>query len=42
MDEKLCITVQLSHYTSKLGPVDISQVIYIDTLEYFPQPAQDL
>ena len=33
MDEKLCITVQLSHHTSKLGPVDISQVIYIEPLD---------
>ena len=33
MDEKLCIIVQLCHHTSKLGPVDISQVIYIEPLE---------
>ena len=33
MYKKLCTTVQLSHYTSKTFPGDISQVIYIDPLE---------
>ena len=29
----LCITVQLSQYGSKLGPGEISQVVYSDPLE---------
>ena len=33
MYEKLCITVQLSHYHFKIGPGDIYQVIYLEPLD---------
>ena len=33
MHEKLCITVQLSHYLYKIGPGYISKVIYLEPPE---------
>ena len=31
--EKMCMTMQLSHHTSNLGPGDISLVIFLDPLD---------
>ena len=33
MYAKLLITMQLSHYPSKLGPGDIYQIIYLEPLD---------